>query len=209
MKKQDPKNVRKSILTLSSKNHGFLTAAEAFREGIQARDLYALRDDKTLIQIARGLFRHSDLPKTKEIELITLSIKSSTAVLSLESALAFHNLIAKSPHEIFISLPKGAQRPRSYPFPHRCIFISEPAFSIGIEIHKISGYPIRIYEQEKAIVDAFKFRNKIGIETCIEALKNWKTREDKSIKNLLSYSKICRMEKIIKPYLQALSIQLT
>lgn len=207
MKKEVTKTARKNIDSIFRKHRGFLTAAEAFEEGIQSRDLYALRDDGTLEQLARGLFRHCDFGQSESSEFLALHIKIPKGVVCLTSALAFHGVILKKPNEISIALAKGSQKPRNFPFPHKLFFISEPAFSSGIEVHTKDDFQLRVYSVEKTLIDCFKFRNKIGLEVCIEGLKNWLKRQDKRINKLHTYAKVCRMEKVIAPYLQALSLE--
>jgi predicted transcriptional regulator of viral defense system len=94
-------------------------------------------------------------------------------VIRLVSALAFHEISTEIPHEVSIALPRTVKRPRlDYP-PLRVFWFSWGSFTEGIEEHKIDGVKVRIYGPEKTVADCFKFRNKIGLDVAVEALKSW------------------------------------
>jgi len=192
--------VRKIFLT----HHGFLRASEALEEGLQSRQLLSLTDSGTLEQLSRGLFRLKDLPPLKDRNLFIIGAKIPQSVLCLNSALAFHKLIQKIPKEYCMALIKGGQKPRLETPPVKFFWISDPAFSEGIEIHKIDQIDLKVYSPEKTIANCFKFRNQIGIDLCLEALKNWLTNTNKKPEKLSKYAKICRVENVMKPYLDAL-----
>lgn len=82
--------------------------------------------------------------------------------------------------------------------------VSGPAFEDGVETHKLDGQPVRIYDREKSVADAFKFRNKIGIDVAVEALRTWASGRRRNLEKLLGHARTCRVEKIIRPYLEAL-----
>ena len=86
----------------------------------------------------------------------------------------------------------------------RVFKFSEAAFRQGIEVHKIDGLPIRIYSAEKTIADAFKFRNKLGMDVVLEALRLWRRRPRRDVENLLQHARHCRVERVVRPYLEAL-----
>jgi len=80
---------------------------------------------------------------------------------------------------------------------------SEQAYRAGIEEHEIDGASVKIYDAEKTLVDCFKYRNKIGMDVVLEALKNYKARKKHNYGRLLEYAKICRVDKVMRPYLEA------
>jgi predicted transcriptional regulator of viral defense system len=88
--------------------------------------------------------------------------------------------------------------------PIRIFWFSGQAFTVGIEKHKIDGIPVRIYGLEKTIADCFKYRNKIGLDTAIEALKLYREKKRFKAEDLMQFARVCRVEKIIRPYLEAL-----
>jgi predicted transcriptional regulator of viral defense system len=118
--------------------------------------------------------------------------------------LFFHNLTTQIPHEVAIALAKGAESPRM-DFPPLSVHrFSKASFEAGIEEHDVDGVVIRVYCLEKTLVDCFKFRNKLGMDVVLEALKLYKDRKKQfKVGDLLKYARICRVEKIMKPYLEA------
>jgi predicted transcriptional regulator of viral defense system len=125
-------------------------------------------------------------------------------VICLLSALSFHDITTHIPHEIHIALSCGAEEPRlKYP-PIRTFRFSNKAFSEGIQIHRIDRVKIKVFSPEKTLADCFKFRNTIGLDTAIEALKLYRDSRDIRIDELMHFAKICRVTKIMRPYLEAL-----
>ncbi len=124
-------------------------------------------------------------------------------VICLISALAFHDPTTQVPHAVDVAVPKGTETPRvDYP-PLNVYWFSGKAFSEGIETRTIDGVTLRIYSAEKSVADAFKFRNKIGMEVVLEALRSWRKRRGARVEDLLTQAKSCRVERVIRPYLEA------
>ena len=183
---------------------GTLHTGEALRLGIHPRTLYAMRDSGILEQISRGLFRLAELPPFGNPDLVTVALKIRNGVICLISALAFHELTTQVPHEVYVAVKQGSEPPRlPYP-PVRLFWFSGDAFSEGVQIHKVDGIPLRIYGPEKTVADCFKHRNKIGVEVALEALKTYRRRKTFNVDKLFHSARVCRMEKIIRPYLESI-----
>ncbi len=185
-------------------HNGIIRTSQALKAGIHSRTLYALRDWGELEQISRGVFRLSDQPPISNPDLVTVAFRIPRAVICLISALAFHELTTQVPHRVSIALEKGAQSPRLEHPPITVHRFSRQVFVAGIETHDIDGVPIRIYSPEKTLADCFRFRNKIGMEIVLEALKLYRARRQFKVNELLEYARICRVEKIMMPYLEAM-----
>lgn len=197
------KSIRKAI-ALFRQHSGTLRTAEALRLGIHPRTLYAMRDSGLLEQLSRGLYRLAELPPLSNPDLVTVALKVPQAVVCLVSALAFHELTTQVPHAVDIALHNRAERPRlDYP-PLRIFWFSGPAWSEGVETHQVDGIPVHIYGPEKSVADSFKYRRKIGLDVALEALKLYRQHSDFDVSKLLHYARICRVEKVMKPYLEAL-----
>jgi predicted transcriptional regulator of viral defense system len=128
------------------------------------------------------------------------------AVLCLLSALQFHEIGTQLPHEVWIALPEATVRPRrwSYP-PLRITRLRGPAYSDGIQAVTDHGAPIRVYSAAKTVTDCFKFRNKIGLDVALEALKDaWRSRKV-TMADLSHFAKINRVERVMQPYLEAVT----
>jgi predicted transcriptional regulator of viral defense system len=191
-------------ITLFREQGGTLRTSEALRLGIEPRTLYTLRDAGTLERLARGLYRLADLPPLSNPDLVIVARKIPLGVVCLVSALAFHELTTQIPHAVDVALESGNTRPRLAFPPVRVFWFSGAAWSEGIEVHQVDDTPVRIYGPEKSVVDAFKFRRKLGIDLAIEALKAYRTLPGFDVNKLLHYARICRVEQVISPYLEAL-----
>jgi predicted transcriptional regulator of viral defense system len=182
---------------------GILRTRDALRAGIHRRTLYQLRDSGRIEQLTRGLFRLADTPALDHPDLVTLALKIPEGVLCLISALAWLGLTTQIPHEISVAIPRGAAAPRlEYP-PVRHFWFSGQAYSEGIEQHRVDGVSLRVYSQEKTLADCFKHRNRIGLDTVLEALKTYRERGPVHIEALLHYADICRVKRVMTPYLEA------
>jgi predicted transcriptional regulator of viral defense system len=183
---------------------GILRTSEALCLGIDSRTLYALRDAGILEQLARGLYRLADLPPLSNPDLVIVAHKIPQGVICLVSALAFHELTTQIPHVVDLALESGSRRPRLTFPPLRVFWFSGPAWSEGVEERQVDNSPVRIYGPEKSIADAFKFRRKLGLDLAVEALQAYRDRPDFGVERLLHYARICRVEQVMSPYLEAL-----
>ena len=183
---------------------GVLRTSEAIWLGIHPRTLYAMRDAGVLECLSRGLYRIADLPHLSNPDLVAVALKVPKGVICLISALAYHELTTQIPHEVYLALPRGAEPPRLDHPPIRIFWFTGKAFAEGIDTHKVDGVPVRIYGVEKTLTDCFKYRNKIGLDTAVEALKAYVSGRRIDIDKLMVYARTCRVEKVMRPYLEAL-----
>ena len=182
---------------------GQLRMSEAIKFGITRYMLYSMRDRGIIEQVTRGIYRLVELPPISNPDFVTVSLRFPNAVICLISALAYHNITTQIPHEVFIAVSRHSRLPwLDYP-PLSVHKFSDDAFNAGIEKHKIDSVDVQIYSVEKTLADCFKFRNKIGMDVAVEAIKHYKSRKNIDIEKLLEYSRICRVEKVITPYIEA------
>ncbi len=188
------------------KRHGgTLRTSEAIAEGIHPRTLYALRDAGELDQPARGLFRLASLPFPSEPDLVTVAKRIPHGVVCLMSALAYHDLTTQVPHEVHLALPRTARHPRlAYP-PLRIYRFSREAFNAGVDTRLIDRVPVRVYSPEKTLADCFKYRNKIGLDVALEALRAYAQRRGARLAKVLECARVCRVDQVIRPYLEAVA----
>jgi predicted transcriptional regulator of viral defense system len=194
----------KKAKKIFKRHGGALRTGEAIRCGIHPRTLYAMRDVGIIEQLSRGLYRLAELPPLSNQDLVTVSLRAPNGVICLISALAFHELTTQIPHEVHIALERGSEAPRIKHPPLRIYWSKGQAFTEGIKIYEVDGVPVRIYNSEKTIADCFKYRNKLGIDVAIEALRIWRRRKGHSIERLIAYAQTCRVERLIRSYLEAL-----
>jgi predicted transcriptional regulator of viral defense system len=182
---------------------GTLRTSEAIRAGVYPRTLYRMRDQGLIEAIARGLYRLRDMPPLGNPDLVSVALKVPRGVICLISALSFHEMTTQIPHVVHVALVPGTEPPRLEHPPVRISWFSGRVFAEGIETHDIDDVPVRIYCPEKTLADCFKHRNKIGIDVAVEALKLYRRRKPLRVDELVRYAKICRVEKVMRPYLEA------
>jgi len=198
------KNRFQREISLFKKQGAMLRTSEILRVGIHPASLYSMRDAGILDQISRGVFRLTDSSPLGYPDLVIVATRVKRGVICLLSALAFHDLTTHIPHEVHVALPRGAEEPRvSYP-PLQTYRFSGRSFSDGVEIHDIDGIPAKVYSPEKTLADCFKFRNKIGLDTALEALHLYRKRRRIKVDDIMRFASICRVTNIIRPYLEAI-----
>jgi predicted transcriptional regulator of viral defense system len=183
---------------------GILTMSEAIQLGIHRRQLYALRDSGQLEVISRGLYRLIEMPEPSLPDFIPVAKKIPQGVICLISALAFHEITTQIPHFVYVALPSDAHKPViPYP-PMRYFWYSETLLTTGVEEHSMDGCVIKIFDIEKTLIDCVKFRNKIGMDVVLEALKMYWQRRGSNIDKLFEYAKLFRVERILKPIMETI-----
>lgn len=182
---------------------GQLRMSEAIRHGISRYMLYNMRDKGIIEPVSRGIYRLVLLPPISNPDLVTVSLRFPNAVICLISALSYHGMTTLIPHVISLAVPRDARMPSLDSPPVQAYKFSEAAFNAGIETHTIDAVMVRIYSPEKTLADCFKYRNKLGMDVVMEALKRYKSDKSFKLDELLQYARVCRVEKVMKPYLEA------
>ena len=196
-------NMKESPIAIFRKHGGQLRMSEAIAHRITRYMLYSLRDKGIIEQVSRGVYRLMELPPISNPDLVTVSLRFPNAVICLISALSYHNITTQIPHAVSVAVPRDSRIPSlDYP-PIQAHRFSDEAYNAGIENHVIDGVSVKIYNSEKTLADCFKFRNKIGMEVVLEALKLYKSRQKFKLERLLTFAEVCRVKKIMSPYLEA------
>ena len=185
--------------------HGYLRASQAIRLGISPKTLYELLQAGVIERASRGLYRLANAPLTEHVDLIEVAQRVPRGVICLISALAYHDLTTQIPHQVYLALPNDAEKPRLEHPPLRLFWLTEKSYQAGIEQYMLGGVPVRMYNQEKTLADCFKFRNKIGLDIGLEALKRYRETRSLEIERILAYARINRVEKVMRPYLEAIA----
>jgi predicted transcriptional regulator of viral defense system len=190
--------------TIFENHGGILRTAQALKAGIHPKTLYAMRDSGVLERISRGVFRLSDSPPLSNPDLVTVAARVPSGVICLISALSFHEITTQIPHDVHVALPRGAEEPRlDYPSIRTYRFTGE-AFTSGVDAYDLDGVSISIYSPEKTLADCFKFRNKVGLDTVLEAIRFYHERRSIKVDDIMRYAKICRVNRVMRPYLEAI-----
>jgi len=194
---------RKHAHRIFKERNGTMRTFEALRAGIHPRSLYGMRDRGEIEQIARGLFRLAELPPLGEPDLLTIAKKVPQAVFCLLTALAFHRMTTQIPHAVEVALPRTARVPRLDHPPIKVFRFSPESLNAGIETHILDGVAIRVYCREKTLADIFKYRNKVGLDVALEALRAYRSQPKRDFQTVMKYARNCRVENVIRPYLEA------
>lgn len=187
-----------------AQKHGVIRIRDARSQGIHPEYLRRLCQKGLIIKMSRGIYIPADREISPNIGLAQIAKRIPHGVICLLSALQFHDLGTQSPFEIWVAIDGKAAKPHiDYP-PVRIVRFSGKSLSEGIEEHIIEGVTVRVYNKAKTIADCFKYRNKIGVDIALEALKDCRRRKLCTNDQLWEYAKICRVSNIMKPYLEAI-----
>lgn len=195
---------RQEIIDYFQSHGGVARFSAILKAGFHPDSLTALEKEGKVERIARGLYRLTNYDIGSHPDLVIASLQAPKGVICLLSALAFHEATNEIPHYVDIAIPGGAHANRiKYP-PVRFYRFAPDAWKAGIEEHEIEGHKIRVYNLAKTIADCFKFRNKIGMNVARDTLKVAVTEKGIKPKEIMQYAKICRVDSIIKPILEAM-----
>ncbi|OGW54578.1 MAG: transcriptional regulator [Nitrospirae bacterium RBG_19FT_COMBO_55_12] len=187
-----------------ARKRGIFTAGEAAREGIHSQILTRLVRQGAVERIARGQYRYPEQAVTEHHSLAVIARAVPHGVICLISALSFHEIGTQLPPHVWLAIDRHARRPKVRYHTLRIVKLSGKAFTEGIETHHIEGQPVKIYGVAKTLADLFKYRNKIGLDVALEALREaWRERRF-TMDEMDRYARICRVQRVMKPYLEAL-----
>ena len=186
------------------KRRGLVRPKELAEQGMSRDVLRPLVKSGEVVRVARGLYALPDADVTENRSLAEVSKKVHHGIVCLLSALRFHGLGTQNPYEIWLAIDRKARRPIAGDLPIRIVRFSGRSLREGVEVHDIQGVAVRIYSTAKTIADCFKYRNKIGLDVALEALREgWRARRF-TMDNLWQYAKVDRVTNVMRPYLEAL-----
>ena len=169
------------------------------------RDYLADLQQRGLIQrVGRGLYVAADYEATEHHTLAEASKRVPHAVVTLLSALRFHGLTTQNPFEVWMAIGIKARRPELDWPPVRIVRFSGPALEYAVEEHDIEGVAVRVYTAAKTVADCFKYRNKIGLDVAIEALRDCWRKRKATADELWAAAKVCRVTNVMRPYMESL-----
>lgn len=188
---------------------GVLRSRDLAELGIAREYLARLTRAGLLERAGRGLYMLPDAELTEHHSLAEAAKRVPAGVVCLLSALRFsalrfHELTTQAPFEVWLAVPPTARVPRADTPPLRVVRFSGPALTAGIEEHRIEGVPVRVYTPAKTVADCFKFRNKIGLDVALEALRETWRAHRVTMDALTHYAEVCRVAHVMRPYLESL-----
>lgn len=172
--------------------------------GVGGSAVQQLLATEQIERVGRGLYRAKEAEITENHSLAQTALLVPQGTICLLSALRFHGLTTQAPFEVWIAIDNHAWRPTITDVPLRIHYFSGKALSEGVEQHRIEGVTIKIYSAAKTVADCFKFRNKVGLDVALEALRDYLHTLRLPEKDLWRYAEICRVKNVMRPYLEAL-----
>ena len=182
---------------------------------LRARDVAALSlptiilsrlvKDGRLRRVGRGVYARPDRPLSEHSSLAEVALRVPRGVICLLSALHIHGLGTQAPHQIWLAIPQNSPTPRFERPSLRPVRMSGPALTKGIQSMRIDGLDVPVFNAAKTIADCFKYRNKIGIDVALEALRDGWEQRKVSMDELSYYANIDRVSNVMRPYMESVA----
>jgi len=184
---------------------GLARPRDLAERGVTRAQLLRLVERGLVVRQGRGVYAAADHTPTAEHTLARAAKRVPQGVFCLLTALRFHGLTTQSAHEVWIALPEKARRPQlDYPR-LRVARFSGAALTEGVETHRVEGVTIRVYSAAKTVADCFKYRNKLGVDIAVEALRDFGRKHRDGAGELARFARICRVSRVMQPYLDAIA----
>ena len=194
-----------SITDFLKSSGGYARMKELRAAGFQTRDIADLVSKAHIERVKPGLYRLAVLEASVEnAGLVEVCRALPDGVICLLSALDYHGLTTFNPSEVYVAIPHEAKPPRFFYPPIKPFYFRERFYTHAIEHIKTAAGEIRVYGREKTICDMFRYRQKLGEDLALEALKTYLKLKDSSTVRLLEYASICQARTVMIPYLKAL-----
>lgn len=181
---------------------GVLRPRELDAYGIPREYLRRLHERGRIVRVGRGLYVLPDAEVTEYHTITQAAKRVPHGIICLLSALQFHGLTTQMPFEVWMAIESKARQPKVDQPVMRFVRFSGAAYEEGIEQHTIEGVQVKVYNPPKTVADCFKFRNKIGLDVALEALRDCLRQKKCTADSLWKYARICRVANVVKPYLE-------
>lgn len=195
-----PKSQKARLLAIAKQKKIF-RSRDVCASGIPREYITRLLAEGLLERRGRGLYVLVGARQTKHRILAEVAKRVPHGVISLLSALQFHKIGTQIPSQVWLTIPEKARLPRTTYPPLRIVRFSGSALTKNIKRYKIEGVQVRIYDPAKTVADCFKYRNKIGLNVALGALHHCHRKRKATIKELRKAARICRVENVMRPYL--------
>lgn len=185
---------------------GVIRAADALAKGIHRDELYALRDAGELEQIAYGVYMLPELAlelPPEQVSFLAVMQRTPKAVICLESALSHHEMTTRIPQAVHFALPRTVSKPKYTEPPIVSYYFSSKTYTAGVQTVATKAGSFQVYSPEKTLADCFKFRSQLSKEMLLEALELYQQTHPVNAAELMKYARLCRVENIMRPYVDA------
>jgi predicted transcriptional regulator of viral defense system len=185
------------------KRLGIARSRDLERAEVSRTQLRRLVKEGLIERVGRGLYGLPGGARTERHHLAEVARRVPGGVVCLLSALRFHGLTTQNPFEVWMAIDRRAWRPRVEHPPLRIVRLSGPALREGVEEHDVGGVTVRVFSAAKTVADCFKFRNKIGTDVAVEALRDYRRLHPKHLDAVWRFAEINRVTRVVLPYLEA------
>jgi predicted transcriptional regulator of viral defense system len=185
------------------RKRGILRASTARERGIAGAVLSRLVDKGKLVRLSRGLYMLPETEVTEHHTLAEVARRVPTGIICLISALRFHELTTQMPHEVWLAIEAHSHRPQLSDLPLRIVEMSGDALRKCVDVHEVEGVPVRVTSPAKTVADCFRFRNTIGLDVAIEALRAYVHGRAGTIDELYEAARASRVRTVMQPYIEA------
>jgi predicted transcriptional regulator of viral defense system len=184
---------------------GVLRPRDLDAHGIPRQYLRLATDQGLVQRIGRGLYVAPDSEPTEHHSIVGAAKRVPGGVICLLSALRFHDLTTQLPHEVWIAIAEKSRLPQPDHPPLHVVRFSQASLHYGVLKQKIEGVPVQVFDPAKTVADCFKYRNKIGLDVAIEALRDSRRKKKASMDELWQAAKVCRVARVMQPYMESIS----
>jgi len=192
------------VLALA-RNASLLRARDVAALSLPTIILSRLVKDGRLRRVGRGVYARPDFPMSEHISLAEVTLRVPRGVICLLSALRVHGLGTQAPHQVWLAIPQNSPTPRVDHPSLRPVRMSGRALSEGVQSMRIDGLDVPVFNPAKTIADCFKYRNKIGIDVALEALRDGWEQRKVSMDELSYYADIDRVSNVMRPYMESVT----
>ena len=183
---------------------GILRPKDLLARGIPKARLQSLLKEGSVIRLSRGLYAAADAELTQWHSLAEAGKKVPSGIICLLSALQYHGLTTQLPRKVWIAIGPSSWKPVGHGLPLEFVRFSGRALSEGVEVRTIEGVKVRMTNPARTVADCFKYRNKVGQDVALEALRDPWRQKKATMDDLWRYAGVCRVAKVMRPYMESL-----
>ena len=194
---------KSSVVAKMARRAGVLRPRDLDAHKIPRQYLRLASEEGLITRVGRGLYVAASAHATTHHSLAMAAKRVPKGVICLLSALRFHDLTTQAPFEVWIAIDRKARRPSADQPPLRIVRFSTSSIQHAVRTHKIEGVPVQIFSPAKTVADCFKYRNKIGLDVAIEALRDCLRKRKATMDDLWEAAKVCRVSRLMQPYLES------
>lgn len=204
MRNEDERGHEARVLEIA-REVGVVTAADLAPDHVPHTYLSRMERRGRLVRLGRGLYSLPETDLGEHLSLVVASRAVPHGVVCLLSALRFHDMTTESPFEVWMAVDRKARRPHIEGVPLRIVRFSGAGLTFGVDVHHVEKVELRVTNPARTVADCFKYRNKIGLDVALAALRIYRERRLGSTDDLWNAARAVRVGTVIRPYLEAVS----